>query len=69
MKELKICDFGLARMIIGDDPKKLEKYSAKGTPLYASPQVLNGEPYSCLCDVWSVGVVLVEMLTRVNPFI
>ena len=39
-KVLKICDFGLARRVIGDDPNKMERFSAKGTPLYASPQIL-----------------------------
>lgn len=63
-KVLKICDFGLARRIIGTDVNKMEKYSAKGTPLYASPQLLLGEMFSGKCDVWSVGLILVEMLTK-----
>lgn len=65
---VKICDFGTARRIIGDDPKKMELFSFKGTPLYSAPQVLCKQPYSIKCDVWSVGVILVEMLIGVNPF-
>lgn len=41
-KVLKICDFGLARRIIGNDVNKMQKFSAKGSPLYAAPQLLNG---------------------------
>lgn len=67
-KTLKICDFGLARRVIGDDPNKMQRFSAKGTPLYACPQILRGEKYGAKCDVWSVGVILVEMLTKINPF-
>lgn len=67
-KVLKLCDFGLARRIVGDDPNKIEKFSAKGTPLYACPQILRQQEYSAKCDVWSTGVMLVEMLTRQNPF-
>lgn len=64
---LKICDFGLARRIIGDDIDKMQKYSAKGSPMYASPQILSGEEFSGKCDVWSAGLILVEMLTGECP--
>lgn len=67
-KVIKICDFGVARRIIGDDPIKMEKFSLKGTPYYTAPQVMNSEEYSIKCDVWSAGVLLVEMLTSKNPF-
>lgn len=38
-KNLKIADFGVARRIVGNDPYKLQTFSAKGTPFYAAPQV------------------------------
>lgn len=58
-KKLKICDFGLARRILGDDPDKIEKFSAKGTPLFSAPQILRHQKYSGKCDVWSAGAILV----------
>lgn len=66
-KILKISDFGLARRIIGDDIEKMQEYSAKGSPLYASPQVLNAVEFSGKCDVWSAGLILIEMLTQMCP--
>jgi serine/threonine-protein kinase ULK/ATG1 len=38
------------------------------TLLYASPQILKREQYSSKCDVWSVGVLLYEMLYGKVPF-
>ena len=66
--QIKIADFGLAREIIGTDIYKLEKYSAKGTPIYAAPQVIRGERFSGLCDVWSCGLLIYELLTGKNYF-
>lgn len=36
--------------------------------MFSSPQVLKYQKYSGKCDVWSAGAILVEMLTKVNPF-
>lgn len=65
---IKIADFGLAREIIGSDIYKLEKYSAKGTPIYAAPQVIRGKVFSGLCDVWSCGLLIYELLTGKHYF-
>eukprot|EP00759_Apiculatamorpha_spiralis_P007209 PhF_6_TR14249/c0_g1_i1/m.22873/K08857/NEK1_4_5; NIMA (never in mitosis gene a)-related kinase 1/4/5 len=39
-----------------------------GTPLYMSPEMWRGEPYSKSADLWSIGVLLYEMLTLNRPF-
>lgn len=61
---IKIADFGFAR-ILGSDALEA---TMCGTPLYMSPQVLRGEQYSSKADLWSVGVILYEMLCGVKPF-
>ena len=43
-------------------------YTQTGTPYYASPEVWNDEPYDSKSDIWSLGVVLYEMLTLHPPF-
>ena len=43
-------------------------YTQTGTPYYASPEVWNDEPYDNKSDIWSLGVVLYEMLTLHPPF-
>jgi len=42
--------------------------SVKGTCNWIAPEVLKGEPYSAMCDIWSIGCVVVEMLTGKLPW-
>ncbi|MEW5317535.1 MAG: hypothetical protein WDW38_008823 [Sanguina aurantia] len=39
-----------------------------GTPLYMSPEVIAGKPYTYAADIWSLGCVLYEIATRRTPF-
>ena len=43
-------------------------YTQTGTPYYASPEVWNDTPYDSKSDIWSLGVVLYEMVTLHPPF-
>ncbi|KRX08268.1 Protein kinase-like domain [Pseudocohnilembus persalinus] len=54
-------DFGFGKIVEeGVDLPFAQSY--KCTPIYASPQILTGEPYSSKCDVWSMGVLFYEMV-------
>lgn len=39
-----------------------------GTPLVMAPEVLYGKKYNHKADVWSLGIVMFEMLTGFSPF-
>lgn len=64
---LKIGDFGFGKKVIGDINKHKET-SLKFTPYYGSPQLLEKKTYTYLCDIWSLGVMLFEMLVGHLPF-
>ena len=60
-------DFGLALSILGSEAP-LEPARHCGTPMYMSPERLEGKTYSSKADVFAVGVMLLEFLTgKKNP--
>lgn len=50
------------------DQRRQLAYSTVGTPDYIAPEVFLKEGYSELCDWWSVGVIMFEMLVGYPPF-
>jgi hypothetical protein len=42
--------------------------SIKGTCNWIAPEVLKGQPYSAMCDIWSLGCLVIEMLTGKVPW-
>eukprot|EP00667_Euglena_gracilis_P011096 EG_transcript_11318 len=55
---VKLIDFG--------GPLRSAKLVA-GTPLWMAPEVIDGAPATAACDVWAVGVVVIELATGVPP--
>jgi serine/threonine-protein kinase len=62
-----VMDFGIARLIAG--PETAPQTSAvMGTASYLSPEQAQGQPVDARTDIYSLGVVLYEMLTGRPPF-
>lgn len=65
---IKIADFGCARNMSSELISKIDNYTlATGTPIYASPELLQNMPYSSKCDVWSGGCLLYLLTFGVHP--
>lgn len=67
--EVRLLDFGVARLLEGDaDASSLTHAWGRAlTPGYASPELLRGESVDLRSDIYSLGVVLHELLTGVRP--
>ena len=66
----KLVDFGIAKLLPGHQYTTLAAQTAAGamTPYYASPEQVRGGSTSTLTDVFTLGILLYELLTGINPF-
>jgi len=64
-RSAKIGDFGLAKAV---GTPTMTEMKGRGTPAYASPEFLRGQPTDLRSDVYSLGVVYYQMLTGRLPY-
>lgn len=67
--EVRLLDFGVARMLQDEAsaPALTRAYGRPLTPEYASPELLHGESIDARSDIYSLGVVLHELLVGTRP--
>lgn len=62
---IKLADFGFAREAGGEEVM-MQTYC--GTPITMAPEILQGRPYDKKCDIWSMGVILFQLVFGRLPF-
>ncbi len=66
---VKLLDFGIARLLEDEAGAALTRTVLhRMTPVYASPEQLRGEPVTTASDIYTLGVILYELLTGRRPF-
>jgi serine/threonine protein kinase len=67
-----LLDFGIAKLLGNDDTaaetQLTEVHGRAMTPSYASPEQIRGESLTTATDIYSVGVVLYQLLTGARPY-
>lgn len=66
--EPKLLDFGIAKLLVADSPSATRTGLGPLTPNYASPEQVRGEPVGTGSDIYSLGIVLFELVTGELPY-
>ncbi len=63
-----VSDFGIAKTLESDRTRVTRTGAVLGTPLYMSPEQVEGKPVDHRSDLYTLGLIFYEMLTGVLPF-
>jgi eukaryotic-like serine/threonine-protein kinase len=66
--QVKLLDFGVAKLMEGDDRDLTRAAAAPLTPASAAPEQLLGAPVTTATDVYALGLLLFELLTDTRPW-
>ena len=56
--EVKLADFGYAAQLTRG---RKERDTVVGTPYWMAPELIRGHPYGVKVDIWSTGIMVMEM--------
>lgn len=63
--KIKLCDFGVSAQLTNQAPAR---NTLAGTPQYMAPEVISGEDHNTKADIWSLGIVAIELVTGEIPY-
>ena len=63
-----LTDFGIAKILESASPRLTQTDAIMGTPAYISPEQAQGNPVDQRSDIYSLGIILYEMVTGSVPF-
>jgi hypothetical protein len=66
--DVKVADFGLARTTAQEDVRLTQTGVTMGTPLYMSPEQIQGQQIDSRSDLYSLGIVCYQMLAGEPPY-
>eukprot|EP01124_Arcella_intermedia_P020313 TRINITY_DN2779_c0_g1_i6.p1 TRINITY_DN2779_c0_g1~~TRINITY_DN2779_c0_g1_i6.p1 ORF type:complete len:480 (+),score=120.13 TRINITY_DN2779_c0_g1_i6:137-1576(+) len=64
--EVKIADFGYAAQLTQE---RTFRHTVVGTPYWMAPELIRGQDYGVKVDIWSLGIMLMEMLESEPPYL
>ncbi|MFC1707823.1 protein kinase, partial [Planctomycetota bacterium] len=67
--QVKVLDFGIAKIVGGDGPALTQAGAIIGTADYIAPEQILGQPVDTRADLYSLGCIVFEMLTGRTPFV
>eukprot|EP00158_Paraphelidium_tribonemae_P007178 Partr_v1_DN28139_c3_g1_i2_m55249 putative mitogen-activated protein kinase kinase kinase len=63
-RKVKISDFGVSKILDG----VTKRFSVQGSIFWMAPELIRSQSCSCKADIWSVGCLVLEMLTGEHPW-